>query len=54
MGESDCVGRIVGETSAECEVSWRFARGKVEGLQKVGGIAGKGVGTIKTAMPWQM
>ena len=47
MGESDCVGGIVGETSAECEVSGCFARGKVEGLQKVGGIAGKGVGTIK-------
>ena len=47
LGESDCVGGIVGETSAECEVSGCFARGKVEGLQKVGGIAGKGVGTIK-------
>ena len=47
MGESDCVGGIVGETSAECEVSGCFARGKVEGLQKVGCIAGKGVGTIK-------
>ena len=33
--------------SGECEVSGCFARGKVEGLQKVGGIAGKGVGTIK-------
>ena len=47
MGESDCIGGIVGETSSGCEVSGCFVTGKVEGLQKVGGIAGKGVGTIK-------
>ncbi|MFR1563305.1 MAG: stalk domain-containing protein [Anaerotignum faecicola] len=46
-GDGEERGGIVGETSAECEVSGCFARGKVEGLQKVGGIAGKGVGTIK-------
>lgn len=47
MGESDCIGGIVGETSSGCEVSGCFVTGKVEGLQRVGGIAGKGVGTIK-------
>lgn len=46
-GTGSCIGGIVGETSSGCEVSGCFARGKVEGLQKVGGIAGKGVGTIK-------
>ena len=47
MGESDCVGGIVGETSSGCEVSGCFVTGKVEGLQRVGGIAGWGAGTIK-------
>ena len=46
-GTGSCIGGIVGETSSGCEVSGCFARGKVEGLQKVGGIAGKGVGKIK-------
>lgn len=46
-GKLDYVGGIVGETSSGCEVSGCFVTGKVEGLQRVGGIAGKGVGTIK-------
>lgn len=46
-GTGSCIGGIVGGTSSGCEVSGCFARGKVEGLQKVGGIAGKGVGKIK-------
>ena len=46
-GTGSCIGGIVGETSSGCEVSGCFVTGKVEGLQKVGGIAGKGVGTIK-------
>lgn len=46
-GNGEKRGGIVGHTSIGCDVSGCFARGKVEGLQKVGGIAGKGVGTIK-------
>ena len=47
MGESDCVGGIVGETSSGCEVSGCFVTGTVTGDREVGGIAGTGVGTIK-------
>ena len=46
-GTGSCIGGIVGDTSFGCEVSGCFVTGKVEGLQKVGGIAGKGIGTIK-------
>ena len=47
MGESDCIGGIVGETSSGCEVSGCFVTGTVTGDREVGGIAGYGVGTIK-------
>ena len=47
MGESDCVGGIVGHTSSGCEVSGCFVTGTVTGDREVGGIAGSGVGTIK-------
>ena len=47
MGESDCIGGIVGETSSGCEVSGCFVTGTVTGDRAVGGIAGYGVGTIK-------
>ena len=46
-GGGTCVGGIVGDTSSGCEVSGCFVTGKVEGLQRVGGIAGNGVGKIK-------
>ena len=46
-GYLDYVGGIVGNTSSGCEVSGCFVTGKVEGLQRVGGIAGQGIGTIK-------
>ena len=46
-GKLDYVGGIVGNTSSGCEVSGCFVTGKVEGSQRVGGIAGRGVGTIK-------
>ena len=46
-GKLDYVGGIVGNTSSGCEVSGCFVTGKVEGLQRVGGIAGQGIGKIK-------
>ena len=49
-GTGPYVGGIAGyagTTLAGCEVSGCFVTGKVEGSQRVGGIAGKGVGTIK-------
>ena len=47
VGKLDYVGGIVGNTSSGCEVSGCFVTGKVEGSQRVGGIAGQGIGTIK-------
>ena len=46
-GKLDYVGGIVGDTSSGCEVSGCFVTGKVEGLQRVGGIAGQGIGIIR-------
>ena len=46
-GKLDYVGGIVGNTSSGCEVSGCFVTGKVEGLQRVGGIAGQGIGIIR-------
>ena len=46
-GNGENRGGIVGDTSSGCEVSGCFVTGKVEGLQRVGGIAGNGVGKIK-------
>ena len=46
-GELDYVGGIVGNTSSGCEVSGCFVTGKVEGSQRVGGIAGQGIGIIR-------
>lgn len=46
-GNLDYVGGIVGNTSSGCEVSGCFVTGKVEGLQRVGGIAGQGIGIIR-------
>ncbi len=47
VGKLDYVGGIVGNTSSGCEVSGCFVTGKVEGSQRVGGIAGQGIGIIK-------
>ena len=46
-GKLDYVGGIVGNTSSGCEVSGCFVTGKVEGSQRVGGIAGQGIGIIR-------
>ena len=46
-GAGENRGGIVGSTSIDCEVSGCFVTGKVKGSQRVGGIAGNGVGKIK-------
>ena len=46
-GELDYVGGIAGNTTADCEVSGCFVTGKVKGSQRVGGIAGQGIGIIR-------
>ena len=46
-GDGEERGGIVGHTSSGCEVSGCFVTGTVTGDREVGGIAGKGVGTIK-------
>lgn len=46
-GKLDYVGGIAGNTTADCEVSGCFVTGKVEGSQRVGGIAGQGIGIIR-------
>ena len=46
-GAGENRGGIVGDTSIGCEVSGCFVTGKVKGSQRVGGIAGDGVGKIK-------
>ena len=46
-GNGEERGGIVGHTSSGCEVSGCFVTGTVTGDREVGGIAGKGVGTIK-------